>query len=157
MYVWLVVIAYVVSVIACGCMCSDLANEKGHSSTPAFWCGLVFGVMALIYYAGRPVSEEMRAKADRARAEALASALEMRGQNQSGVNGADMPAPDAKPLKNKALAAMDALERESKSAAHRIPIEGTVRGKAQCTCSECKTQQDAGRTKCWHCGRIFED
>lgn len=151
-YGWLIVIACVIIEIAIGCMCSDLAQDKGYSTRAAFWCGIFLCLPALIYYAGRPVSEEKRTEIDRARCEMLASVLEARGQKPDGGHTAD-----AQPLKNKTLAAMDALERASEGVAHRIPIEEIVHGSAQCLCSECKTQQNANRSKCWHCGKIFED
>lgn len=151
-YGWLIVIVGVIIEIAVGCMCSDLARDKGYSTKAAFWSGIFFGALALIYYAGRPVSEDMRTKIDRARCETLASILEARGHKPDGSHTTD-----AQPLKNKAITEPDARERNSMGVAHKISIDEIVRGAAQCICSECKTEQSASRSKCWHCGRTFVD
>lgn len=41
-----------------GGFCMPLADKKGYSAMTAFWLGLFFSIVALIYYAGLPVEEK---------------------------------------------------------------------------------------------------
>lgn len=150
-YEYIIIITIVLISIVCGCMCSNLAGYKGYSTKAAFWCGLLFGAFAMIYYAGLPISDEKRKEcnnSDNADMAAQIIDLIQKGFNHSeNENGSDAAVDTSAATPQPAIV----------GTARRIPEGEDVRGIPQCKCSECGTSQSSARSRCWHCGRVFED
>ena len=149
--VFAAIIAGIIVCAACGCMCSNLAEYKGYSTKAAFWCGILLGAFALIYYAGLPISDEKRKECNNSdNADMAAQIIDFihRECNHSGhENGSDAAADTSAAMPQPAIV----------GTARRIPDVEDVRGIPQCKCSECGTRQNSARSRCWHCGRVFED
>ena len=145
---WAVII---IILIANGCVsgffCSDLADQKGYHGSSAFWLGFFFSVIALLYYAGLPLSEEKRMSD-------LKELSKLLGGSGSAVgvdNVLTADSPSAQASKSSAAPLSEAMDQTDKTA-HRMIIE---QGSEYCRCSLCRKFQSSDRQTCFRCGAKF--
>lgn len=127
-------------------MCSSLASEKGYGTGWAAFLGFVFGLFALIYYAGLPLSEEKRRAEYSVVASAVSAAMARTAAQPSAPAQAapDRSTPAVQPFAGppearsaRTIDALKALDAET-SSSRKLPVAGKADA---IVCSACGQEQ----------------
>lgn len=147
--------------VASAAMCSSLASEKGYGTGWAAFLDFVFGLFALIYYAGLPLSEEKRRAEYSVVASAVSAAMARTAAQPSAPAQAapDRSTPAVQPFAGppearsaRTIDALKALDAET-SSSRKLPVAGKADA---IVCSACGQEQPSFRRVCYKCGARFE-
>ncbi|WP_418465398.1 hypothetical protein [Faecousia sp.] len=157
--IWILAIAIVLlAAYLCGRACDNLAQYKGYGGS-AFWVGFFWGVPALIYYAGLPVSEALITSRQAALAKSIAAAIGSADAPKPSVGNAASANAGPHAAARSTWRASDTPMPTHVEYAIRVPVESRSihSDNPEIYCSECGNRQPASWPKCWKCGRTFKN